>query len=271
MVFEGIRAYWNGSSERLFVFRLDDHSSRLEQSVRLTRMECGLTASDFSNAVLQTLRENGVRQTAHIRQMVYVDGYGEMFGAGPVSLAVVVTPKGGWFADKPGVHACFGSWQRISDHSMPPRIKCAANYQNGRLALVQARLDRYDSVILLNSAGKVAEELRTCVFVRRGNQVATPPITSGILESITRSALIQLFGDLHGIEVVEREIDRTEFYLADEAFICGTGLEVVPILSIDRHLIAKGQPGRLTTTVREQYFQVARGEMPQYQHWLTLC
>ncbi|MBM3802021.1 MAG: branched-chain amino acid aminotransferase [Acidimicrobiia bacterium] len=266
-----MRAYWNESAGQLFVFRLDDHSNRLEQSVRLMRMDSALTASDFSTAVLRTLRENAVRQTVHIRQMVYVDGQGEMFGVGPIGHAVVVTPKGGWFDDKPGVHACFSSWQRISDHSMPPRIKCAANYQNGRLALLQARLDGYDSVILLNSAGKVAEEPRACVFVRRGNQVATPPITSGILESITRSTLIQLFGDLHGIEVIEREIDRTEFYLADEAFICGTGLEVVPILSIDRHQIAKGQPGRLTTTVREQYFQAARGEMPQYQHWLTLC
>src|SRR5215813_5114124 len=104
--------------------------------------------------------------------MVYVDGSGEMFETKPVSHAILVTPKGGWFSGKEkGIHACISSWQRISDSSMPPQIKCAANYQNGRLALLQARLDGYDSAILLNTAGKVAEEPRGCIFVCRGNQV----------------------------------------------------------------------------------------------------
>jgi branched-chain amino acid aminotransferase len=272
MVFEGIRAYWNESREQLFVFRLLDHSQRLQQSVRVMRMETELTAEDYSDQVLQALRLNAMQTNAHIRQMVYVDGPGEMFVSHPVSSAVIVTPKAGWFAGKEtGVHACVSSWQRITDSSMPARVKCAANYQNGRLALLQARIDGYDSTILLNACGKVAEEPRGCVFICRGGQVMTPKVTDDILESITRATLIQLFRELHGVEVIEREIDRTELYVADEVFICGSALEVVPVLSMDRFTIGNGNPGKMTTAVRDSYQKVTRGEMPQYQHWLTLC
>lgn len=270
MVFEGLRAYWNEQTEKLNIFRLDDHSKRLEQSVRVMRMDTPLTASDYSAAVVRALRSNRVRTTSHIRQIVYVDGPGEAFVTGPVSHAVVVTPKGGWFEGKElGIHACFSSWQRISDNSIPPRVKCAANYQNARLSLLQARLDGYDSALLLNAAGKVAEEPRGCVFICRGGQVVTPTVTSDILESITRATLMQLFREMHGVEVIEREVDRTEFYVADEAFICGSGLEVAPILSIDRYPLGKGEVGQLTLAIRNSYLRVTRGEIPQYRHWLT--
>ncbi len=272
MVFEGLRAYWNEQTRQLNVFRLEDHSRRLEQSVRVMRMHTALTAGDYSAAVVRALRSNRVQATAHIRQMVYVDGPGEAFGTGPVSQAVIVTPKGGWFEGKElGIHACFSSWQRISDSSIPPRVKCAANYQNARLSLLQARLDGYDSALLLNAAGKVAEEPRGCVFLCRGGQVVTPTVTSDILESITRATLMQLFREVHGVEVIEREVDRTEFYLADEAFVCGSGLEVASILSIDRFPLGNGKAGELTLAIRNTYLQATRGELPEYRHWLTAC
>ena len=270
MVFEGVRAYWNDEEKQLYAFRLDDHSRRLEDSVRVMRMETGPAAADFSGAVLATLQANEIREGAHVRQMVYVDGPGEMFALGPISHAVVVTPKGGWFSgDEIGVHAYVSSWQRINDNSLPPRIKCAANYQNGRMALMQARLDGYDATVLLNEAGKVSEEPRGCVFVVKDGCVHTPRVTNNILESITRDTVIKLFRDLFDQQVVEREIDRTELYLAQEAFVCGSGLEVTPILSIDRHPLGGGKPGGLTMSVREAYLQVVRGERPQYRGWLS--
>ena len=272
MVFEGLRAYWNEQTRQLNVFRLDDHSRRLEQSVRVMRMDTALRAGDYSAAVVRALRSNRIQATSHIRQMVYVDGPGEAFVTGPVSHAVIVTPKGGWFEGKElGIHACFSSWQRISDSSIPPRVKCAANYQNARLSLLQARLDGYDSALLLNAAGKVAEEPRGCVFLCRGGRVVTPTVTSDILESITRATLIQLFQEVHGVEVIEREVDRTEFYLADEAFVCGSGLEVAPILSIDRFTLGKGKAGELTLAIRNTYLKATRGELPGHRHWLTAC
>ena len=270
MVFEGIRAYWNEAEEQLFVFRLGDHARRLENSVRIMRMDTRLTAEDYSSAVLRVLEANAIRQDAHIRQMVYVDGPGEMFGTGPVSHSVVAIPKGRWFSeDDAGIHVCVSSWQRISDSSLPPRVKCAANYQNGRLALLQAREDGYEGAIVLNSFGKVSEEPRGCVFMVKGGRVSTPKVTNDILESITRDTLMALFRNEQGVDVAERDIDRTELYLADELFICGSGLEVTPVLSIDRHQISNGKPGEMTTAIRKSYLKAVHGELPQYRHWLS--
>ena len=269
MVFEGIRAYWNKKEEQLFVFRLGDHARRLENSVRIMRMETDLTARDYCGAVLRVLEANSIRQDVHIRQMVYVDGPGEMFGTGPVSHCVIASPKGRWFSeDEFGTHVCVSSWQRISDSSLPPRVKCAANYQNGRLALLQAHHDGYEGAIVLNMFGKVSEEPRGCVFVVKDGRVATPRVTNDILESITRDTLMVLYRNEQGVDVVERDIDRTELYLADELFVCGSGLEVTPVLSVDRHQINNGKPGRLTSAIRESYLKVVRGELPQYRRWL---
>lgn len=270
MVFEGIRAYWNEAEEQLFVFRLGDHARRLENSVRIMRMDTRLTAGDYSSAVLRVLEANAIRQDAHIRQMVYVDGPGEMFGTGPVSHSVVAIPKGRWFSeDEAGIHVCVSSWQRISDSSLPPRVKCAANYQNGRLALLQALEDGYEGAIVLNSFGKVSEEPRGCVFMVKGGRVSTPKVTNDILESITRDTLMALFRNEQGVDVAERDIDRTELYLADELFICGSGLEVTPVLSIDRHQIRNGKPGEMTIAIRKSYLKAVHGELPQYRHWLS--
>jgi branched-chain amino acid aminotransferase len=270
MVFEGIRAYWSEREQQLFVFRLEDHARRLEDSTRVMRFDTKLNRADFCRAVLQLLEANQIRQHAHIRQMLYVDGPGEMFQTGPVSHAITVTPKAGWFSGKEeGIHSCVSSWQRITDNSMPPRVKCAANYQNGRLALLQARLDGYDSAILLNASGKVAEEARGCIFVVKSGQIATPRVTNDILESITRATLIRLFRDLHNVEVMERDLDRTELYLAEEVFICGSGLEVAPVLSVDRHPINGGRPGEMTLAIRESYLKAARGEDTRYRDWIT--
>jgi branched-chain amino acid aminotransferase len=270
MAFEGIRGYWNERDRQLFVFRLADHARRLQDSVLIMGMDTELNNEAFSRAVLHVLRKNSVNQNVHIRQMVFVEGNGEMFTKGPVGHAVVVTPKGGWFQGKDdGVHACVSSWQRISDNSIPPRVKCAANYQNGRLALLQARLDGYDCALLLNDRGKVSEEPRGSVFLVRRGEIITPKVTDDILESVTRETVITLLQDLCQREVIEREVDRTELYLADEIFLCGTGFEVLPVLSIDRHVIGGGKPGEITTLIRNTYLKAARGEEPKYRHWLT--
>ena len=268
MVFEGIRAYWNETQEQLFVFRLGDHCARLEDSVRIMRMETDLTATDFSAAVVKVLEANSVKENVHIRQMVWVDGSGQMYETHPVSHAVIVSPKGSWF-EQEGIHVCTSSWKRISDDSMPPRVKCAANYQNGRLALLEARVNGYDGAILLNGAGKIAEEARGCVFFRRDDKIITPKLTSGILESITRATLIRLFNQLYNIDVVEREVDRTELYIAREVFICGSGLEVTSVASIDRHTIGDGKAGEMTENIRRDYLRAVRRELPQYEDWLT--
>jgi len=137
------------------------------------------------------------------------------------------------------------------------------------LALLQTRLDGYDCAILRDQSGKVAEEPRSSIFIRRGDRLITPKITNDILESITRETLITLLQDIYSIQVIERDIDRTELYVAEEIFLCGTGVEVVPVLSIDRHLVGQGKPGKISQAIRDTYIKVAKGQVSRYEHWLT--
>jgi branched-chain amino acid aminotransferase len=153
---------------------------------------------------------------------------------------------------------------------MPPRIKCSANYQNGRLATLEAKANGYDGALLLNTRGKLAEAPGACCFILRGGVPITPPVTADILESVTRTTLIELFRAELGQPALERDVDRTELYLAEEVFLCGSGWEITPVVSIDRLPLGDGvQPGPVTRAIQTCYFAVVRGEKPAYRRWLT--
>lgn len=269
MVFEGIRCYWNEKKQEMYLFRLQDHSQRLLQSAKLSRMQHNYTVDSVSAANLELLRKLNYKQDLHIRQMIYVDGDGPLDSPGPVGMISVALPRGRSKKADQGLNVAISSWKRIDDSSMPPRIKAAANYQNGRLAKMQAKIDGYDSVILLGQNGKVSEGPGACVFMVRGSRLITPPITSGILESITRDTLIRIATHDLNIEVIERDIDRTELYIADEAFFCGSGAELTPIVSVDKHQVGDGKIGLLTGNLRNHYLNVTRGEVSKYADWLT--
>jgi branched-chain amino acid aminotransferase len=168
-----------------------------------------------------------------------------------------------------GLHVGVSSWHRTADNAIPPRVKAAANYQNSRLALLQAKTDGYDDAILLNSDGSVAEGPGYTLFLVRDERPITPPVTSNILEGVTRDTLLTLFRETVSVEPWEREIDRTELYIADEAFFAGTAAEVTPILSVDRHPIGEGAVGPLTAKVRDAYFQAVRGGSRSHPEWRT--
>lgn len=267
-VFEGLRAYWNRAQGELYVFRLQDHIDRLFGSLRLMRMEHSYTREELASSILEVLRKNEVREDVHIRQSAYIEADGALDATGPVGLAV--DAKAYRVTDKPGIAVGVSSWTRISDAAMPPRIKCSANYQNGRLAQLEARANGYEGALLLNSRGKLAEAPGACCFVVRRGVPLTPPVTADILESVTRATLLELFAKELGVRPEEREIDRTELYVSDEAFLCGSGWEITPILSVDKLPLGDGaRPGPLTRKIQECYFAVARGEKPAYRSWLT--
>lgn len=270
-VFEGVRAYWNADQGQLYVFRLQEHFDRLAASMKIMRMKQAIP-SEMMSASVELLRRNGFRGDVHYMPVAYV-GFGEGYGAQTPSVQegffITAVAKPQSRALEVGLNVCVSSWQRISDNVMPPRVKAAANYQNSRFALLEARTNGYDYAIFLNAAGKVSEAPGACVFVIRGDQICTPPVTAGILESITRATLIQLFEECMGMPVIEREIDRTELYVADEVFLCGTGMEVTPVVSIDHLSVGCGRPGRLTSEIQGHYFRVARGEDAAMGHWLT--
>lgn len=270
-VFEGVRAYWNPAQEQLYTFELDRHIARLRESMRIMRMRTRVP-DDFAATCVELLARNGFREDVHFMPTAYLGVPEGNVAMGPTAeegLFITAVARPPSRALDAGKNVCVSSWRRISDASMPPRVKAAGNYQNGRLALHAAWVDGYDDAVLLNANGTVAEATGSCLMMVRGGEVCTPPVTAGILESITRSVLIQLFEEKLDRRVVEREIDRTELYVAEEVFLCGSGMEVVPVVSVDRLQLGSGGKGQVTAAIQEAYFHVARGQDNAHPEWRT--
>ncbi|WP_197019030.1 branched-chain-amino-acid transaminase [Thioalkalivibrio sp. HK1] len=267
-VFEGVRGYWNPDKKGLFLLQLEEHLERLEFSQRFMRFDEILPAPFVAEKVLELLRANAFEENIHIMITVFVKGYGSPATTGPIGLSIVASPRKDIPWTKTGCTAHISSWQRVPDSAMPMRVKCNANYQNGRLATMQAQADGYDTAILLNARGKVAEGPGMCMFMVRNGKAITPPITSDILESITRSTVIRLCEGL-GIEVVEREIDRSELVAADEAFFCGTAWEITPLISVDRLAIGSGEVGPVVRRLQERFFSITGARSEDAMEWLT--
>ena len=267
-VFEGVRGYWNAKREQMFVFRLQEHLDRLQFSMRVMRMDHDLTNDRLTEATLEVIRANEFRADIHLRPFAWVDGQGDMLATGPVawSIAAVARPRSKLTE---GVSCAVSSWRRISDTAMPPRVKASGNYINSRLGAQQSQLDGYDTALMLTEQGRVAESYGSCFFMIRNGRPVTPNVTSSILESITRATLIDLLQEMTGREVEQRDIDRTELYDAEEAFLCGSSYEVQPILSIDRLDVGTGQVGALTRRLQQRYFDLVYGETNEHSDWLT--
>ncbi|MCA9832569.1 MAG: branched-chain amino acid transaminase [Thermomicrobiales bacterium] len=270
-VFEGIRAYTTADGQGLNVFRLPEHMQRLRDSSRLVRLPLSYSVDDLIGFTIELLRANNVHEDTYIFPLVHIGGDHAQRND-PRSLVAAM-----YMRHNPSVtHLCTGlahharvsSWTRISDNVMPPRIKNISNYRNGQLANYEAKLDGYDSAILLGPQGKVSEAPGACLMMVRHGKLITPDTTSGILDSITRNAVITLATDL-GIEVVERTVDRTELYLADEVFLCGTAAEITSITQIDHFAIGSGEMGPVTSQLESLLLSIFRGENADYAHWLT--
>src|SRR5256885_13770566 len=237
-VFEGLRAYWNERDGELYGFRRADHFARLRESMKMMRSSVPYSDDELFEAVRAVLAGNEVQEDVHMHLVAYVGGAG-LDATSPTGLYINPRRRQRVTEGK-GVSACVSSWARTSDNAIPIRLKCGANYQNGRLATLQAKADGYDSPIFLNQQGTVAEGTGATFFMVRRGKLVTPPVTSDILESITRTTLIESLCPALGMDVVEREIARTELYVADEAFFCGSGYEITPIVSIDRFPVGDG-------------------------------
>ncbi|GGF49181.1 putative branched-chain-amino-acid aminotransferase [Aliidongia dinghuensis] len=267
-VFEGLRAYWSDEREDLFVFRLQDHTDRLLQSMKLLRFAHDFDGAEINRVTIELLRRNRVKAAAHIRTTAYLDGKGEQQVKGPVSYSISAIEKPRAARTDKGIRCQVSSWMRMADNVMPPRIKCGGNYVNGRLARYQAIQDGYDEAIILNTLGKVAEGPGTCIFLVRRGELITPDLASGILESITRDTALRL-ARARGIAVAERMVDRTELYAADEVFMVGSAAELVPVVDIDGITIGSGSPGPVTKLLQEAYFAAVTGAIDVPADWLT--
>lgn len=269
-VFEGIPCYWNEEAKQLYAFRLDDHYNRLLRSTKLIQINCPYTKDDMKKAFVDVIAANEYDENLSVRQTLFVDGFGSWGSEEPVGMFVAPIPKGRTSSEynKKGLNCCVTSWRRISDTTLSPRIKCGANYINSRAGQREAIRNGYDTCIFLNDAGKVAEGPGSCFFMVVNNTLITPLLTDSVLESITRDTVIKLAESM-GIEVIQRSVDRTELYTCDEAFLCGSAMEITPILSIDRYTVGNDNTKNITNKLHMAYLDAATGRNADFRHWVT--
>lgn len=269
-VFEGIPCYWNDEAKQLYAFRLEDHYNRLLRSAKLIQINCPYTKDDMKKAFVDVIAANEYDENLSVRQTLFVDGFGSWGSEEPVGMFVAPIPKGRTSSEynKKGLNCCVTSWRRISDTTLSPRIKCGANYINSRAGQREAIRNGYDTCIFLNDAGKVAEGPGSCFFMIVNNTLITPQLTDSVLESITRNTVIRLAESM-GINVIQRSVDRTELYTCDEAFLCGSAMEITPILSIDKYVLGNGVAGEITNKLHRTYLDAAIGKIEKFGHWVT--
>jgi branched-chain amino acid aminotransferase len=269
-VFEGLRAYHLPKEGKFALFRLDEHMRRLQVGMKLLRMERTYDTAYMRECLTRLIHANEPDDDVYVRLLVYVSGTGLMATTGPVGFTAAAMPREkSKFVDT-GMSLGVSSWSRLADNASPPRIKSTANYHNARLTQLQAKSDGYDGALMLTPQGKVSEAPIACFFMVRDGKLITPSKASNILESITRDTILALYEEMTGEAAEEREVDRSELYFAEEAFVCGTGQEIVPVASIDRLPVGDGSVGPLTRRLRQRYFDVVRGLTPDHAAWRTL-
>ncbi len=268
-VFEGIRAY--STSRGSAVFRLTDHIERLFRSAKIYHMDPAFSVAEIVQATKDTVAVNGL-DTCYIRPLVYL-GYGEM-GLNPlpskVQVSIAVWPWGMYLGEEGverGVRACISSWTRNNQNTIPPAAKASGQYLNSSLAKVAALKAGYDEAILMSANGHVADGSGENVFVIRGGELVTPPLTDGPLGGITRGSIMQIAAD-EGIPVREEHLVRTDLYLADEVFFTGTAAEVVPVVEIDDRTVGTGKPGTITRSLIDIFHRTVHGEVDRYKNWV---
>ena len=270
-VFEGIRAYWNADEEQLFGLELLAHYTRIRASARLLMMEISQSPEELAEITVELLRRDALREDVYLRPIIYKSS--ETIGVRLHNLDADITifgvPFGQYIDTEGGIRAQVSSWRRTDDNAIPARGKITGAYVNGALAKSEAQLNGFDEAIVLTSDGHVSEGSAENLFIVKRGVLITPPVTDNILEGITRARLMEIARDDLGIEVLERSIDRTELYGADEVFLCGTGAQISPVIEIDRRSIGGGRPGEITRNLSRTYFDAVRGRLPAYRGWLT--
>lgn len=268
-VFEGVPCYWNDETGCLYAFRLEDHYDRLLQSAKLLQIDCPYNKDELKNAFVSVVKAGGYKEDISVRQTLFVDGFGSWSSKGPAGMFIAPIERRKTSAEynQKGLNVCVTSWRRIHDTVISPRIKCGANYINSRMGQREALRNGYDTCIFLNEEGKVAEGPGSCFFMVKSGTLITPRLTDSVLESITRDTVIKLAEEM-GILVLERSIDRTELYTADEAFLCGSAMGITSVISVDKYPLCQGIEGEITSLLREQYGKCVTGRCAEHIDWV---
>lgn len=270
-VFGGLRGYWNDEDEQLYIFRPIDHFTRIINSAKMMRMKVEQTPEELAKLLNQLIRKEGYRENVYVRPLVYKST--EMIGVRlhdvDDDFTMFALPFGSYVAREEGLHVCFSSWTRINDNSIPARGKISGAYANSSLIKSDAILSGYDEALVLTQDGHLSEGSAANVMMVRDGKLITSALSDDILEGITRRSLLHLAQEELGIEVVERSIDRTEVYIADELMMCGTGMQIAAVTQVEHRTIGNGEMGDITRAMRDTFFDVVYGRIDKYRDWLA--
>jgi len=269
-VFEGIRAYWNADKGQLYGLHLLEHYRRLHRSCKIMRLDLAYSPERLVEITVELLRRSGYREDCYVRPLVYKSS--ELIGVRLHDLESAFTvfsvPFGTYIDIDRGISCGVSSWRRVDDNAIPARSKITGSYVNAALAKTEAQEAGFDEAIVLTNDGHVSEGSAENLFMVRGGTLITPPVSDNILEGIVRASIMRIARDL-GITVVERSIDRTELYIAEELFLCGTGAQLSPVTSVDHRKIGDGATGPITQRLSRVYFDAVRGISDRYKEWVT--
>jgi branched-chain amino acid aminotransferase len=268
--FGGIRGYLGDDGSQVYVFRLDQHAERLSKSAKLLMMTLTVEPARLGEIVVELLRKNEVHHDVYVRPLVYSGSLelSPVLRAEDSKLVVYCLPLKRYI-DKECINVCVSSWRRVADNAIPARAKPTGAYLNSALARREAFDNGFDEALFLTERGTVSEGSAEHIFLIRDGVLVSPPSTEDNLDGITRRTLIALATEDLGLKFQERVIARTELYVADEIFLCGTGAEVTPVGSVDRRTIGSGKPGPVTLRVKKHFDDVVHGRVEHRKSWLT--
>ncbi|MEK7219920.1 MAG: branched-chain amino acid transaminase, partial [candidate division NC10 bacterium] len=259
-VFEGIRAYWNATEQQLFVFKLPEHYERMVSNCKVLKLKLDHDVKELCAITVDLLRRNQPREDTYIRPIAYIssEGLGPKLVGYETGFAIYTIPLGDYIDTSAGIKVGFSSWRRISDNTIPARCKVTGGYVNSALARTEAIEQGYDEALFLTQNGFVSEGSAENLFLMRNGTLITPDRAQDILEGITRDVLLTLCQEELGLTVIERQVGRTELYVADEVFLCGTGAQVAPVIEVDRRPVGSGKMGPITARIQQLYFQAVK-------------
>ncbi|MBY0356628.1 MAG: branched-chain amino acid transaminase [Candidatus Obscuribacterales bacterium] len=270
-IFEGMRGYWNENKKEMYVFRMREHYERMMDSMKIMHMDLKYSVDELCQLTVELLRRNAPQQDTYIRPTVYKSAckIGPSLENNPTELCMFTIPFGDYFHGSDGLSVQVSNWRRVEDNAIPARAKIVGAYANTALAKTDALTAGFDDCIVLSENGHVSEGSAMNIFMVKRGKLITTLGTENILEGITRNTVFEMAENELGIKTECRQIDRSELYMADELFFCGTGAQIGPITSVDKRLIADGKVGPISDKIRTLYTAICRGEHNKYHKWLT--
>ncbi len=269
--FEGIRGNWNEAERQIYLFRVKEHCERLKRSCNILKINLPYSVSELCRLTVEVAEKNGYKEDIYVRPLAYKSS--EQVGVRLHGLeddfCIFVVPFGNYLDVTKGIICCTSTWRRIDDNVIPARAKITGLYVNSALAKTEAFENGYDEAILLTQDGHVSEGSGENIFLVMGGKLVTPPVSDNILQGITRDTMIKLARDEFGVETVERHVDRSELYIADECFLTGTAAHVTPVIEIDHRKVSNGKIGPITKKLQKLYFEIVRGKNSKYKSWCT--